>query len=127
MSYNYRQMLVELSSWRIATALAKRHPEKISVFIGHPGGGMSDVLWLKGRTKKFKNAEILLNRDGSINVGGRFDGNPQKGSFLKRRWEHYISQDHQSFIRELEEFAGLPNIKKSPITTNRILIYQTFV
>lgn len=125
MLHGYREMLVELCSWRIATALAKRHPNLITIFIGHPGGGMSDVLWLKDRTNRYEKAGILLNRTGSIHVDGRFDGNPKKGDFLMRRWEQYISHDHQLFIRKLEKFAGLPNVQKSPITTNRILVYQT--
>jgi len=122
----YRDILVELCSWRIATALAKRHPKLVTVFIGHPGGGMSDVLWLKDRTNRYENAGILLNRAGSILVDGRFDGITQKDKFFRCTWEQYISQNHQSFIGELEKFSGLPHIKKSPVTTNRILLYQTF-
>ena len=119
-------MLVELCSWRIATALAKRHPHLITVFIGHPGGGMYDVLWLKDRTNRYEHAGISLNRTGSIHIDGRFDGKPKKGDFLMRRWEHYLSHDHQSFIGKLERFSGLPSVKKSPVTSNRILVYQTF-
>ena len=91
MDFFYRSMLVELSSWRIATAMAKRRLREITVFVGHPDGGMYDVFWLKDRTNRHENAEILLNRTGSTHVSGCLDGNPLNGGFDKRRWEHYIS------------------------------------
>ena len=74
-------MLVELCSWRIATALAKRHPHLITGFIGHPGGGMYDALWLKDRTNRYEHAGISLNRTGSIHIDDRFADNPKKGDF----------------------------------------------
>lgn len=126
MSDEYRKDLVELSSWRIATALVKRHPDDITVFIGYPGGGQNDVLWMKNRKNpKPYQGEILLNRTGTIQLGSRFDGLPLRGPG-PIKWENYIIGDHPAFIRQLESHAGLPCVSKSPKSTNRVLTYQAF-
>jgi len=130
MNHTEWSQLVELSSWRIATALAKRNPRSITVFIGHPGGGQSDVLWLLNRKyQDIDHGEIFLNRTGSIFVQKRFDGKEQnEQDFLSRLyWQHYLVSDHAEFVAKIERAAGLPQVKKSPITTNRILTYQLFV
>ena len=40
--------------------------------------------------------------------------------------EKYIIGDHPAFIRQIEEYAGLPYVSKSPVSTNRVLTYQAF-
>lgn len=130
MKNNQWSKLVELSSWRIATALAKRNPKLITLCIGYPGGGQSDVLWLLNRKfQDINHGEILLNRTGSIFVQKRFDGKEQnEQDFLSRLyWQHYLVSDHSEFVAKIERAAGLPPVKKSPLTTNRILTYQLFV
>lgn len=130
MDHNEWSKLVELSSWRIATALAKRNPRLITVFIGHPGGGQSDVLWLLNRKyQDIDHGEIFLNRTGSIFVQKRFDGKEHhERDFLgSLSWQHYLASDHAEFVAKIERAAGLPQVKKSPMTTNRILTYQLFV
>ena len=120
----FREKLVELYSWRITAALVKRHPNDITVFIGHPGGGQSDVLWLINRKKKKLGfGEIMLNRAGTIQIPNRFDQAPGRLD-EPISWESYIAGDHRSFLRNIENAAGLPSVRRSPRSTSRVLAYM---
>lgn len=119
--------LIELSSWRIASSLVKRHPKSITACIIHPGGGQNNVLWLIDREYQSpQHGDIMLNRSGTISIGKRFDGNEIRNASWFN-WGHYFSEDHKHFMQQLENAAGLPNVKQSPSTTNRVLVYQLFV
>lgn len=120
----FREKLIELYSWRIAAALVKRHPNDITVFIGHPCSGQYDVLWLINRKKKKTGfGEIRLNRAGTIQIPSRFD--QARGRLDEPiSWESYIAGDHRSFVRNIEIYAGLPIVRRSPRSTSRVLAYM---
>ena len=91
------------------------------MFIGHPGGGQSDVLWIINRkVAGLGNGEILLNRCGHITYFGRFD-NKGKSSSTPLTWEDYICSDHETFVQEIEKHAGLPYVPASPTSNGRIV------
>ena len=80
----------EAASWQLASELVRRHPGCIRLFRGHPGGGQYDLLWLvqipEGR------GDIRLNRNGTIQVHGRFD---DRGAidWIPTGWDEYLASD----------------------------------
>ena len=115
--------LIEALSWQLASAIVKRHPKECYLFIGHPGGGQYDVLWIKQRPRG--EGQILLNRNGTIQIHGRFQGSGD-ADYGHKDWQEYILSDHKEFVRHIEEHARLPKVKVSPKMIERILCYQTF-
>src|SRR5579875_1503510 len=87
--------VVEAASWRLASELCRRHPGRARLFRGHPGGGMYDVLWIIG-SGPGNHLDIRLNRVGTIQVHGRFDGCPPE--WPATPWDEYLRSDPRMFL-----------------------------
>jgi hypothetical protein len=113
--------VLEAVSWRLASELARRHPDATRLIRGHPGGGMSDCLWLlpaSGGT-----GDVRLNRNGTIQVLERFDG-LAADSWAPIEWETYLAAEPRDFLDRLETAAALPVPSHVPASTPTTLVYR---
>lgn len=101
----------------------RRHPNEARLIRGHPGGGQSDVLWIRGTGGS--KLEILLNRRGTIQVHGRADGR-ESIEWEPTDWSVYLSSEPRSFIERLERAAGWSSPSKPPASTPTTLTYRVF-
>ena len=117
--------VIEAASWRLASELARRHPTEIRIVRGHPGGGQYDVLWLRrlGEGNQVDPGNVPLNRNGTIQIHGRFDGEPV-GDWESTRWDEYLSADPLEFLLRLEAAAGLRPPATTPSSTPATLTYR---
>lgn len=113
--------VLEAVSWRLASELARRHPDAVRLIRAHPGGGMSDSLWLLPTTGN--KGDVRLNRNGTIQVLERFDGLPPRG-WEPVAWETYIGADPREFLDRLEVAAGLPTPTHVSPSTPTTLVYR---
>jgi hypothetical protein len=109
--------VLEVVSWRLASELSRRHPHTTRMFRAHPGGGLSDCLWL--RPANGGPGDVRLNRAGTIQVLERFDG--RDSAWPPTSWDDYIRADPKSFLLRLEAEAGLPAPTTVPASTPRTL------
>jgi len=110
--------VVEAASWRLASSLARRHPE-LEIKREHPGGGQYGVLALRtGR-----GCTIMLNREGTVQVHGREDGRAPGWEPLP--WDDVVPRDHRAVVAALENAAGLAYVEVAPRSTPRVLVYRT--
>ena len=66
---------------------------------------------------------MMLNREGTIQVHGRFDGG--ESDWRAATWEQYFRADPATFLLALEASAGLP--AQSPMASTRpVLLYRVF-
>ena len=63
---------LEALSWQLASELMRRHPVGTRLIRAHPGGGQYDLLWILDSTGG--RGDIRLNRAGTIQIHGRFNG-----------------------------------------------------
>lgn len=85
--------------------VGERHPEDTRLIRGHPGGGLYDLLWI---TQPEGTGEIMLNRNGSIHVRGRFDGRVEI-TWRDGGWDHYLRSDpHMNSSRGLSPPPAFP-------------------
>lgn len=113
--------VLEAASWRLASELVRRHPTTLRLIRAHPGGGLSDCLWIlpaDGET-----GDVRLNRNGTIQVLERFDGRPAD-SWEPTEWEEYLAADPREFLHRLETAAGLPIPQHVPPATATTLTYR---
>jgi hypothetical protein len=109
--------VIEAASWRLASELVRRHPQRLRLIRGHPKGGQSDVLWLTALDGA--PGQIALNRIGAIHVPDRFDGRPSDWQSVG--WEEQLFADPREFLHRIEAAAGLPAPPKVPAATPRTL------
>jgi hypothetical protein len=109
--------VIEAASWRLASELVRRHPERLRLIRGHPKSGSSDMLWLFALDGT--PGEIALNRIGAIHVPARFDGRPSEWKPVD--WQEQLLADPREFLHRIEAAAGLPAPPKVPPTTPRSL------
>jgi hypothetical protein len=112
--------VLEAASWRLASELVRRHPQRLRLIRGHPGGGQGDVLWLT--SVDGPPGQILLNRVGTIQVHERFDG--REPDWPLTSWEEELAADPHEFLHRLEAAAGLPAPSKVPAATPRTLTFR---
>ncbi len=112
--------VIEAKSWRLASELFRRHPQQLRLIRAHPGGGQYDVWWLLGRDGP---GDILLNREGTIQIRERFDGATDV-RWEPVTWNQYASATPDRLMVELEQSAGLPSPARAPSTTNSTLVYR---
>ncbi len=113
--------VLEAASWRLASELLRRHPTTTRLICGHPGGGLSDCLWILPTASE--HGDIRLNRNGTIQVLERFDGR-STGDFRATEWEEYLRTDPREFLHRLEAGAGLPSPTQVPSATPTTLTYR---
>jgi hypothetical protein len=113
--------VLEAVSWKLASELARRHPETTRLIRAHPGGGQSDCLWLLPIDDG--TGDIRLNRNGTIQVLGRFDGLDAR-QWEPTEWETYLGADPRDFLHGLEVAAGLPIPKHVPSATPTTLVFR---
>lgn len=109
--------VLEAASWRLASELVRRHPTIRRLVRAHPGGGMSDCLWLLPLTGEA--GDVRLNREGTIQVLERFDG--RESTWEPTPWDEYLRADPRDFLDRLESSAGLPAPASVPASTPRTL------
>lgn len=118
----FDRSVTEAASWRLASEVARRHPRRVRLIRGHPGGGQYDVLWIRSADDGGPGS-VPLNRNGTIQVHERFDGRPAEG-WEPTPWQEYLSADPRSFLLRLEEAAGLRPPSTTPSSTPTTLTYR---
>lgn len=118
---DFDRSVVEAASWRLASELVRRHPTAVRLIRGHPGGGQSDCLWLLPLVGE--NGDVRLNRVGTIQVLGRFDGRPVD-DWRPTDWNEYLFAEPRGFLDRLERSAGLPSPAQVPSATPRTLTFR---
>ncbi len=113
--------VLEAMSWRLASELTRRHPTTTRLIRAHPGGGLSDCLWILPTAGQA--GDIRLNRNGTIQVLERFDGRPAD-VWDATEWEEYLGADPREFLHRLEVAAGLPVPHHVPSATPTTLTYR---
>lgn len=113
--------VVEAASWHLASELVRRHPKSIRLIRGHPGGGQYDLLWLLQQPRG--GGDVCLNRHGSIQVHGRFDGR-EAIEWAPTGWDQYLASDPKAFLLRLESAAGLPSPGRASPATETTLTYR---
>ena len=63
---------IEVASWSLVSELVRRAPQRLRVIETHPGGGIYDCLSVLDGGRGVSH----LNRQGSLHVQGRLDGQP---------------------------------------------------
>lgn len=120
--------LLEAYSWALAAHTARRHPSTVRIFHGRPGGGQSDVLWLRAPNGNTHGGDVRLNRDGRIHIVRRFDAAPDAGepAGITYTWSQALAGASASrgFALELERDAGLPAPSHTPAATRATLTWR---
>jgi hypothetical protein len=112
--------VLEAASWRLASELTRRHPQRLRIIRGHPGGGQNDVLGIMALDGS--SGQILLNRVGSIQIHARFDG--REPDWPPTGWDEQLAADPREFLHRLEAAAGLPAPSSVPAATPRTLTFR---
>lgn len=111
------QSVLEAASWRLASELARRHPNTLRVARTHPGGGQYDCLTLVDLAGG--DGTIQMNRNGTIQVHQRFDG--RDSDWEPVEWDEYLRADPRDFLHRIEVAAGLPTPSSVPPSSPRTL------
>ena len=112
--------VIEAASWRLASELMRRHPRGARLFIGYPGMGQYDLLWIRSEGDPV--VEITLNRVGRIKVESRGDGRPVE--WEPAYWIEYLSSAPRQFLERLEAAAAWPAPNQVPASTPETLTYR---
>lgn len=105
--------VIEATSWRLASELVRRHPQRLRVTRQFPGGGQNDCLCIWPSTEG--PGDVRLNRSGTISVQAPFDGSTS--DVYAKTWTDHLAQDPREALQELEEAAGLkPPVSVPPST-----------
>lgn len=110
--------VLEAASWRIASTLARRHPDLL-VTREHPGSGQYDVLTIRSDA----GCDIKLNRQGTVQVHGRHGGG--QSNWRPMSWTEVLEHELWELVASLEHDAGLPHVASVPMSTPRVLVYRT--
>lgn len=113
---------VDALSWRLASELVRRHSSHLFLNREHPGGGLYDCLSI--RSRRSPGGSVLLNRNGTIQVHGRFDGG--ESDWAATGWDYYMRADPRAFLLALESASGLPPPPTVPPSTPAVLTYRVF-
>lgn len=120
--------LLEAYSWALAADIARRHPSTVRIFHGRPGGGQSDVLWLRAPDGNTHGGDVRLNRDGRIHIVRRFDAAPgaEEPAGVTYTWSQALAAPSagQNFSVELAREAGLPKPLHTPAATRATLTWR---
>lgn len=117
-----RRSVIEAASWRLATELCRRHPNRLRTYITYPAGGTYDCLSLSVGGAKPRPL-IQLNRVGTIQVHETFAGDVLR-DIRAQAWSTYLSAEPYRFLRDLEDEAGLPPPTSTPATVAHTLTYR---
>lgn len=120
-SFDTDSTVLEAVSWRLASELLRRHPHQARLIRGHPGSGQYDLLWIM--QKPGSGGDIRLDRNGKIQIWGRFDGRPEI-DWQPTPWDDYMRADPLNFLDRLETAAGLVAPDKVPTATETTLTYR---
>lgn len=66
----------------------------------------------------------MLNRNGTIQTSGPFDGRDESESWRATSWEDYLRRDPFEFVAALESAVGLPTPASAPASTPTTLTYR---
>ena len=113
--------VLEAVSWRLASELVRRHPTTTRILRTHPGGGQYDCLTITSPTAK--GGTVQLNRNGTIQVHDRFDGQPGD-EWPLTEWIDYLAADPGEFLDRLERASGLPAPAHVPPSDPTTLTYR---
>jgi hypothetical protein len=113
--------VLEAASWRLASELVRRHPRTTRVLHTHPGGGQYDCLTITSPAGT--GAAVQLNRNGTIQVHSRFDGQIDE-CWEPTHWDEYLRADPRDFLDRLERACGLPRPSHVPPAEPRTLTYR---
>jgi len=117
----FDRSVLEAASWRLGSELRRRHPNTTRLIHGRPGGGQSDCLWILPAVGD--QGDVRLNRNGTIQVLSRFDGDPDTG-WDPVSWDEYLRADPREFLYRLEAAAGLSAPDHVPPATPTTLTYR---
>lgn len=87
--------VLEAASWRLASELVRRHPDRLRILRTHPGGGQYDCLTVT--TRAADGGVIQLNRLGTIQVHERF-GSTEAPPSEPVEWDTYLRADPREFL-----------------------------
>lgn len=113
--------MLEAASWRLASELARRHPAELRVIRTFPATGQYDCLTLISPAADA--TYVQLNRHGTIQVHGRYDGR-EPGDWTPVPWEDYLRADPRGFLARLEAAAGLGAPATVPAAKPWTLVYR---
>lgn len=113
--------VIEAASWRLASELYRRHPKRLRLWRGHPGGGQYDVLYLQDRLGGA--GKVLLNRAGTIQIHERFDSAAEI-PWEPTGWLEYLAAEPREFLDRVERAAGLTAPAHLPSATRESLSYR---
>lgn len=108
-------------SWRLASELVRRHPDDLLLDRAHPGGGQYDCLVVHSAHLP---GTVMLNREGTIQVHGRFDGGAS--NWPSATWDQYMQADSRIFLQALEDACGLQIPISLPASSPPVLLYRVF-
>jgi len=117
------RMLLEVASWRVATEIARRHPQ-VRLIETHPGGGQYDCLHILLEPEKGTASHgIALNRPGSAHI--QFGGYDSKDISWTGFWTDYLAADDpRDVVQRLCGLARLPQVSQLPRSTRPVLAYR---
>lgn len=113
--------VLEAASWRLASELVRRHPATTRILRTHPGGGQYECLTIASPAAD--GGTVQLNRNGTIQVNARFDGQPG-GDWPHTEWIDYLTADPKEFLDRLERASGLPTQAHVPASDPTTLTYR---
>lgn len=110
---NSGRQLKEILSWRLATELWRRYPDRFFLIETHPGGGQYDCLSLIEMEEGLSSV-LSINREGSLHLTyGRTPG-------VWPDWSERMATDPGFFLDELSDCLGMdvpqPLPQSSPST-----------
>jgi hypothetical protein len=114
--------VLEAASWRLASELARRHPDRLRVYETHPGGGQYDCLTLASAGSS-PTPLVYLNRVGTIQVHTTLDGQ-QPEEIQEIDWATYLAAAPSEFLRGIERDTGLAAPDAVPPTQPHTLVYR---
>lgn len=113
--------VLEAASWRLASELVRRHPTTTRILRTHPGGGQYDCLTITSPAGD--GGSVQLNRNGTIQVHARFDGQPD-AEWPPTEWIDYLAADPREFLGRLERASGLSAPAHVPPSDPTTLTYR---
>lgn len=113
--------ILEAVSWRLATELVRRFPDRLLVIETHPGGGQYDCISLIDQDQLSNLRSIDLNRIGSVWVHRRDDSDwVWRGCWT----ELLLVDDSRLPLDRLCWQAGLAAVLRLPNATRSVVSYR---